>query len=660
MMDQHREAYRDEARELLAELEGALLELEQRPTDGELIGRIFRQLHTVKGSGAMFGFDEIASFTHEIETVYDRVREGALAVTPRLIGLTLQARDHIVAMLDANGPQDEAGREATLAGFRAFAAAPEDEVRPEPQRAVEAAEEEAIYHIRFRPPEDAFLRGVNLGALLAELRGMGTCTVVAAIDGIPELERLDPELCYLRWDIVLTTAQSEDAVRDVFIFVEDGAEISIERVKAEKKRPLGEILVDSGRAAQADVRAALAEQEHVATTLRKTDAGGASIRVAAEKIDGLMNVVGELVTVDARVTQLAASSGDPELLFVAEELERLTQKLRDSAMGMRMLPIGSSFGRLRRLVHDLGRELGKDVEMVTEGGETELDKTVIEQMNDVFVHVIRNAIDHGIEPAAQRIAAGKPVRGTIRISAVHSGVHVLLRVEDDGAGLDAERIYAKAVEKGLIAAGTELSEQEIYALVLQPGFSTADRVTEVSGRGVGMDVVYRVVSSLRGSVEISGRKGVGAAIALRLPLTLAIIDGLLVHVAGEHFVVPQANVIECMEAQRHEIDRGGRRTLVALRGELIPYVDLRRHFRLGGEMPPLVQVMIAEGQRGRFGIVVDRVIGDHQTVIKPLGRLYGGAGVFSGATILGDGSVVLVLDVERLRAEAAGEMGAAA
>jgi two-component system chemotaxis sensor kinase CheA len=687
-MDQHKLAYREEALEILAEMESTLLELESSPADPELIGKVFRQMHTIKGSGAMFGFDEIASFTHEVETVYDQVRSGHLAVTPELINLTLASRDHILNLLheEGKGPALAGGGVKILAGFHAMietgGAARRSASLPELGSRPSSAH---TFRIRFVPPPDLLRRGTNLFALFAELGSLGSCSLLAQLDRLPALESLDPECCYLSWDAVLTTDRGEDAIRDVFIFVEEGGTLAIEAIEPDEdgetprqrlgeilverqdvpprevekaiegRKRVGELLVEQGTVEKGRVQSALMEQEHVRQVREsaKRAESGAGIRVAAEKIDALANLVGELVTMQARLSQFAAASGDPELQFVAEEVERLTGQLRDSAMSIRMVPIGSSFGRFRRLVRDLSRELGKDVELAADGGETELDKTVMERLNDALVHIVRNAVDHGIEAREVRQSQGKPARGVVRLSASHSGAHVLIRVSDDGAGLDARRIRAKAVEKGLIGEGEDLSEKDLFALILRPGFSTAATVTDVSGRGVGMDVVAQAISALRGSIEIASGLGKGVTITLKLPLTLAIIDGLLTTVGGQYFVLPQANIIECVELSRQAAAQMHGKNLVIVRGELVPYLDLHVFFAASGERPEIAQVLIAETEAGRLGLVVDRVIGDYQTVIKPLGALYRGVTFVSGATLLGDGAVALILDPEKLASESA-------
>jgi two-component system chemotaxis sensor kinase CheA len=368
--------------------------------------------------------------------------------------------------------------------------------------------------------------------------------------------------------------------------------------------------------------------------------------VAAHKLDDLMDLVSQLVTAQARLSRTASVHDDPVLLSIAEEVERLTAELRDKTMSIRMLPIGTAFGKFRRLFRDLSKDLGKEIELITEGAETELDKTVIERLGDPLVHLIRNSLDHGIETPGVRVAAGKPRKGMVRLAAVHSGAHVLIEVSDDGAGMDREAIRAKAVEKGMIVENADLPDNELYSLIFAPGFSTARKVSSVSGRGVGLDVVKRAIEALRGTIEISSRKGAGTTITLKLPLTLAIIDGLLVRIGEQHFVLPLSFVKECVELAGN--GNGNGRHIANVRGELVPYIRLREQFGIEGERPAIEQIVITEASGSRTGFVVDHVIGDNQTVIKNLGKVYQNVEGLSGATILGDGSVALILDVPRL------------
>ncbi len=687
--DMHRAAFKEEAGELLGELEASLLTLEDQPEDQDIINRVFRAMHTIKGSGAMFGFDDIAAFTHEVETVFDKVRNGLFPVTKPLLDLTLAARDHIKHLLDvadAPGSGDEINQKqgrAILDRLRELspAAAPEPAsvpVAPPPGM----PRGTATYRIRFRPGPGFYATGNNPLHLLEDLEELGIVRSFPHTEGIPALEDIDPEACHVWWDIILGAQADQARVQDVFVFVEEDCGLSIDlidpgdgssgaaipkrlgeilvergdltpedlaQVLASQKR-LGALLAESGIVPRTRVEAALVEQEAV-RDIRKTREPAAaeiaaSIRVAADKLDGLVDLVGELVIVQAQIRQAVSDSGDVVLKSLSEHLERLSDDLRDSTLGIRMLPIGTTFNKYRRLVRDLSAELGKQIDLVTSGEETELDKTVIERLGDPLVHLLRNSIDHGVEPPEERLAAGKPPRGTVRLTAEHSGGAVIIRIVDDGRGLDARAIRVKAVERGLISPDAELSEKELYNLIFLPGFSTARAITSVSGRGVGMDVVKRGIESLRGAVEIDSEPGQGTVITVRLPLTLAIIDGLQVQTGREFFVAPLSIVEECVDLPRSDAADGDR--IVNLRGEIVPYIRLRDFFSIDGRPPDVEQVVVSSVEGSRVGIVVDRVIGEHQTVIKSLGRIYRDVEGLSGATIKGDGTMALILDVPGL------------
>jgi two-component system chemotaxis sensor kinase CheA len=423
----------------------------------------------------------------------------------------------------------------------------------------------------------------------------------------------------------------------------------MEKVLKNKKR-FGEILVESGLAAPSKVAAALVEQQQIREVQQKrqNNESAASIRVPSDKLDTLVNLVGELVTVQARLSQTASLRGDQHLAHIAEEVERLTSELRDSTLNIRMMPIGATFSKFRRLVRDLSQQLGKEVEILTEGANTELDKTVIERLNDPLVHIIRNSVDHGIESPEYRLAAGKPRHGTVCLTAEHSGDSVIITIKDDGAGLDKEAIRAKAIERNLITETAELSERELFALIFAAGFSTAQKITGISGRGVGMDVVKQSIEALRGFIEITSQKGKGTKITIKLPLTLAIIESLMVKIGEEYFVMPLSLVEECLELTLTDIEFAHGRNLANVRGTLIPYIPLRERFKLGNSNPGIQHVVVTEIAGERIGLLVDSVIGEHQTVIKSLGKMYRGVQGVSGATILGDGSVALILDVPQL------------
>ena len=685
------DTFRMEAEEHLSALEDSLLEMEQTPNDPELIALAFRAMHTIKGAGGMFGFNDLSGFTHHLETAFDKVRSGSYPVTPELISVMLDAKDHIAGMLESPEqtrvqlhvgqsllnrlhkiiPGDDASHNTP--------ASSEESVKPIPKKIAEAA-----FRIRFTPAANAFTDGFDVLPILSELHALGSCYVTTIDSQVPELKELEPESCLLCWDIILITEQSIDAINDTFIFVAEEWQISIEKVDSNlddveyfdyigeilvnrglitstqvsdilaAKPKTGELLQESGLVSRSDVDAALAEQKALRTVKeRKTQsAQDATVRVPAFRLDRLMNLVGELVIVQARMNQLAHSRNDEEMMSVSEDLDRLTIDLRDNTFSIRMLPIGSTFGRFRRLVRDLSRDLGKEIRLETEGAETELDKVVIDRLGDPLVHLIRNSIDHGIETPEQRAALGKERIGTIHLSAEHAESHVVIRIQDDGAGINTDRIREKAKERGLISADSQLSEDEILHLIFEPGFSTAQQISDVSGRGVGMDVVKRSIQDLGGQVSIRSDDGKGTTIKITLPMTLAIIEGLMVAVSDERYVLPLSAVEECIELQNGGKSERNDKRLVQIRGELVPYMRLREWFNLSGAIPAIEQVVITRMGEERFGFSVDEVIGQYQTVIKRLGKFYEGIAGIAGATILGDGSVAMILDTVGL-AEAA-------
>ncbi len=683
-MEQFAATFREEAADLLTDVETTLLALETSPDDPDLIARAFRALHTIKGSSAMFGFTDITTFAHALETTFDEVRKGNIAVTPALVSLALQGKDLIRSMLDGSGADTKeacaevihALREMDVAAQPPAPAAPRVSApRPPDPPAVAKT-----YRVAFQPQADLLKDGTNPLGLWTELLELGSGEVVATTDQIPPLHDLVPDACYVAWDAVLTTQKDEAALRDVFLFVEDRGALTITLADdgesdTEDDKKLGQILIERGSIRPEQLQAALAAQPRLGTILtvggtvapdqvaaalaeqrvtrqaRAERAAGApvdaaaSVRVAADKLDDLVDLVGELVIAQSRLTQVAASRDDLELVAIAEDVERLTADLRDNTLNLRMVPIGSTFNRFKRLVRDLSTELGKQIDLVTDGAETELDKTVIERLGDPLVHIIRNSCDHGIESPADREASGKPPTGTVRLAAYQSGPNVIIEIHDDGAGLDVEAIREKAIARGLMAADASLSEGELFQLVFLAGFSTAKSVSVVSGRGVGMDVVKRSIDALRGTVELKSKRGAGTTLRIKLPLTLAIIDGLLVSVGNGRYVLPMSLVEECVEISRAQVEEARGAHLVPVRGELVPYMRLREWFHEEGEQPLVEQIAIASTEGRRFGFAVDDVIGQHQTVIKTMGRMYGDTEGLAGATILGDGTVALIVDV---------------
>ncbi len=664
------ETFRQEAEEHLADIEDAVLDIEQNPDDKECINRLFRAVHTIKGSGAMFGFNDIAGFTHHLESVLDRVREGLVPVTGELINLILLARDQIKMMLDAGvcGVQaDNSICDSIAAELKKLM--PEEETPVDiPGTSGHIANEvkspadtgkkgSKTYKIRFEPNPDIISTGMEPAMILKELSDLGETRIEACTESIPLLEKLPSEKCFFSWDILLTTFHDNEDIKDVFIFVEEDSRISIRAVDEEpcpepEKPSIEELesidaVPESIDTVPKDMSLEAGDDEKKQTmSAEKQVLKPESIRVRSDKLDKLINLVGELVITQARLTQVFSDLDNEQAGAPVEEIERLTAELRDCALNMRMLPIRTIFGKFRRLVRDLSATLGKEIELVTEGGETELDKTVIERLNDPLVHLIRNSIDHGIQTPEVREQNGKPGQGTIRLAAAHRGAKVVITIDDDGMGINPDFIRSKAVEKGLISDSEEMGEAEIYALLFTPGFSTAKKVTNVSGRGVGMDVVKRDINALGGSIRISSGKNEGTSINLSMPLTLAIIDGLLVRVGEMRYVLPLEYVEECAELSDAHFEKARGRNVIQVREELIPFVRLRNMFKISGYLPDTEQIAVVQVEHLRAGIIVDEIIGNIQTVIKSLDRVYRNAEGISGATIMGDGSVSLIVDLQ--------------
>jgi two-component system, chemotaxis family, sensor kinase CheA len=695
MMNQFKETFKEEAYELLGNLEDLLMELEDNPDDPDSISAVFRAIHTIKGSASMFDFEGIASFTHVVESVLDGVREGTVQVSKELIDLTLLSRDHILAMLNAESDStpefdrissDIISKMKVLTGEKTEITAPVKTtvVPTEP----EDEESEKSFRVQFKPDENLFLSGTNPVLLLNELAEMGEFACICHNETIPEFNYFNPEVCYVSWDFYLTTKKAINEVKDVFIFLDSKSELDVSLISdwqnilnSEENRKIGEILVDKGlvQASQldeildsrkkigelliekgmvqaSDVKSALEEQK-ISNSIKQNQNTGstATIRVQSAKLDSLVDTVGELVTAQARLTQLAVQAKSSSMMSLAEQIERLTADLRDNTMSLRMVPIGTTFSRFKRLVRDLSSSLDKNIQLVTKGGDTELDKNVIEKLNDPLIHIIRNSIDHGIESAETRQKNGKDEMGTITLDAHYTGANVQLQIRDDGHGLNKDTILKKAIEREMVSPDAQLSDDEIFNLIFMPGFSTAQSVTSVSGRGVGMDVVRRQIDELNGFIHIKSEEGVGTEISLHLPFTLAIIEGLLVRINEEKYVFPLSMVQACMELSKEQRESHGQKRLIEYRDSVIPYIRLREMFTETSDIPEKEHLVVIQTETSVTGFVVDEVIGDHQTVIKNMGKLYKDIHYITGATILGDGNVALILDVNRISSLAKNE-----
>ncbi len=646
--------FRTEAAELLEQIEAGLLDLNVNLGDKDQVDAVFRGLHTLKGSGAMFGFEALAAFTHHCETAFDRVRKGEVPATQELVTAVLEAKDHMRALVETPSGDHSAMSEMLLANLRSAVDAAKN---PGSAPALKVVPGQTLFKIRFSLPQNAMANGTNPLPLLDELADLGECKIIADRSAIPSLDLLAPTDLYLTWEVELLTTQPRSAIDDVFIFVMDEMQLdvsSVEAPPAAKSAPVEAAAPAAAQAVTAEAPAARAAAPAPAAPApadNKANKAAENVRVPAEKLDELMDRVGELVIAQSRLSQLAGGSGDLQLRAVSEDVERLSGELRDTMMVLRMVPVAHLFSRFRRLVHDLAHETGKTIELVTEGESTEVDKSVIERLADPLVHLVRNSCDHGLETPEDRLAAGKPEAGHIFLTARQQAGEVIITIKDDGRGINKERVRAKAESSGLIQPNASLSDQELYQLIFQPGFSTAQTVTNLSGRGVGMDVVKRTIDALRGTINVASYPGEGSEISLAIPLTLAIIDGLLVRVGSGRYVIPLSAVEECLELSIEEDMRSRGRSFISLRDSLVPFLRLRDLFRTGTKPDPFQKVVVISTGSERVGLVVDQIIGDHQTVIKGMSKLHHDVATFSGATILGDGDVALILDVGHLVAE---------
>ena len=679
-LDNFKKKFIEEAVDLIDELEKAVLELEDNSNDLDIVQRIFRIMHTLKGNSSMFGFEQIDRFTHHMETIYDQVRSGEREVTQDTLDATLRSVDHLKNLLDEAGnesPQLMQEQETLMTQMDAIIEGrtpvkaetkktqPTDSRTEAPVNSQPSDTEKKnfeTFFIRYAPVTDIFNNGTNPLYQVDELQALGVAKIKVHFEKVPSLAEIEPSFCYTSWEIILATDKGKNAIDDVFIFVESDSDLDIQRLDEGNllENPTFVADLDNLWAKQAtpdleEIRKILPthevqQQQDVSTPVRQVASKNvaiSSIRVASEKLDELMNLVSELVTTQARLTLFAEENDLPGLTVISENVQKLSRQLRDIAFSIVLIPIENLITRFHRLVRDLSQGLHKDVRFITEGSDTELDKTIIEGLADPLMHILRNSLDHGIEDAATRKRAGKPAQGTVRLKAFYSGTNVMIQVSDDGAGIDPASVHQKAVEKGIIPADRKLSKRDTLDLVFMPGFSTAKKVTDVSGRGVGMDVVKRKISELRGEVELDSERGVGTTITIKLPLTLSIIDGLLVKVDETSYVIP-LSAVDKIYAVEHEKVINQFNDVVVLDGKQIPFFNLRKEFALPETTLAMEQVIVVHFEERKVGFVVDTVVGEYQAVLKPLGRHYKNQDMISGATILGDGTVALVMDTNRI------------
>ncbi|WED23407.1 chemotaxis protein CheA [Vibrio sp. JC009] len=703
-----------ESKELLEEMEASLLQLEENGAfaDDELINSVFRSIHTIKGSAGIFGFEHVVNLTHIAETILSQVRNSETRLDKSLIKLFLSCRD-ITDELVLNASEDRepdcilldksqnliealTAYQPDISGAPSSSSTQDSAQDKEEQPDKSSNTKEAQWYISFRPRPHVFLDGIDPLSCIRYLNKLGRIKHLDVIqDQLAGTSDFDPELCYLGFEIAFIGNVSRQELIDVFEFIQSDADITIippdssvqdyiSLIKRlpDNKQKVGQILVDAGALTRKELESGLALQNELKETQGKppligsmlSESGSVSpeviqaaiekqtikagktiqkvqtLRIENDKLDTLIDQVGEMVITGARTNLLARETGSEPLIEAMELLGRLVENIRDSSLKLRMVKIGNTFNTFRRVVRDIAEGMEKKVILNTKGDETELDKTFLEKISDPLMHIVRNAIDHGIETPEERIKKGKPESGAIVLNSYHDSGSVVIEVSDDGRGIDKTRVLEKALEKGLISEQARLSDREIYALMFEPGFSTAEQVTNISGRGVGLDVVKRNIESLRGEIEIDSEPNQGSTIRIRLPLTLSIIDGFMFEVGGEMYVIPLDTVVECIGL--HDVTqechvRGSH--YINLRGEALPFIRLRElfdcHNKQGNDSETLV---ILQSGKLRAGIVVDTLKGELQTVIKPLGQVFRQLKCFSGATILGNSDVAMILDVPAL------------
>lgn len=722
-MEAAKQGFQVEAEELLEEMEEALLHLENEPRDMDSVNAVFRAAHTIKGTAGVFGFDDVVSFTHVAESMLDMIRDDDLGITNEIIAVLLKSGDHMADLVNYVVETDEPMPEellktsaeliTILEGFMGKSEELEGD-SSDTGKSIESQENVAAsvernegvtasndnWHISLRFGLEVMKGGMDPQSFIRYLQRIGTIvSITTLVDSVPNISDIDPESCYLGFEIGFNSEESKEAIESVFDFVREDCQIRIlppnsliseyiehiqqlpeedsmlgeilvnSKVLTQKElqnvlnvqkaiaengndQPLGEILIDAGVVDKNVVSAAVEKQQSV-RRIKKGESQ--SVRVDAVKLDALINLVGELVIANSSSFLLAERSENPELMEANSITARLVEEIRDSALRLRMVQIGATFNKFQRVVRDVSSDLGKDIELTIVGAETELDKTVVEKIGDPLMHLVRNSMDHGIESPEERQQNGKSAQGNLGLSAYHDSGSIVIEVTDDGKGLDKDKLIKKALEKGLIKENQVLTDQEAYRLIFEAGLSTAKEVTNISGRGVGMDVVRRNIESLRGTIDVESEIGVGTIIRIRLPLTLAIIDGFLVGVEKASYVVPLDMVIECVELTEKDKTESMENNYIHLRGEVLPFIRLRDMFGHNTASIERENIVVVQYAGKKAGIVVDELLGEFQTVIKPLGKIFSQLSGISGSTILGSGDVAVILDVAALVNRAANQ-----
>ncbi len=698
-------AFISEAAEQTDNIEQLLLQLEENPGDKELLDSLFRSAHTVKGSAGIFGLGKVVEFTHHVETLLDRMRDGDIALTAKLNTLLLQCNDQIKFLVaSASDPGADTAQSAQeradlvtqlqAATHGAKAAPAAKAAAPSVASPAPAPEGPTRWKIVAKFGPELYRNGMDPLSIVRYLGGMGeVISIQCDTEKVPPLVNVNPESCFLGFEMALESKAPRDEIEGAFSFVMDDCELQVTATestqqaltrKIDELSPtprLGDMLVSVGALSQESLTDVVKSQEQAKSTpdgaapklgdLLESKAGvapevvaaalgkqqkirdnasgeeGRYIRVQADRLDAVINLLGELVIAGAGTSLLASESHNGALVEAAQHMNRLIEEIRNGTLGLRMVPVGETFSRFRRVVRDTAGNLGKEVNFEIVGGEAELDKSMVEKIADPLMHLVRNSLDHGLETPQERLAAGKSRAGHLTLSAQHETGAILIRIEDDGRGINRERVLQRAWERGLVEPGVVPSNDAIHMLIFEAGFSTAEQVTNLSGRGVGMDVVRRNIEALRGSIRLNSTPGVGLQVDIRLPLTLAIIDGFMVGLGESKFVLPLESVVEVISSESSYEDDHGRR-IMELRGTVLPVINLRELYGSMGVAPARPSVVVIQSMHGRYGIEIDSLLGQHQTVIKPLGRLFKTLRGISGSSILGSGEVALILDVNSL------------
>ena len=709
-----------EAQEHLESMEAVLLQIDEGECNDEMLNDIFRSAHTIKGSAGIFGLDHIVSFTHVVENVLDRARDDEITLEPDLINILFKCRDHMENLVSFSLDDFQNETELQQTGKSLLVSlspwtnenlnnSTTEDISTEQNQPSTSSQnyidDDKCWHISLRLSNDCLKNGMDPLSFIKFLSSLGEIKHIECLtDNFPDLAEFDPENLYLAYEIALQSDADLATIENTFMFVQDDSDIVIlppdtkidDYIKLIENLPesnerLGEILVRCGALTQNSLEQSLTKQnqstqdsEHddkqllgevltqqstvsekivnAALNKQKQNQNAASeskqIRVDSDRLDHLINLIGELLINQQRIDLLAKKVGEPSLIEAVDDFEGFTEEIRDAALSLRMVPIGGTFQKFKRLVRDTAQELGKEVELIIEGADTELDRLMVEKLADPLTHIVRNAMDHGLESIEKRQAAGKPTKGQLKLAAYHDAGHIVIAISDDGNGIDKERVREKAIDKGIINSETVMTDNELFHLIFHPGFSTAQEVTSLSGRGVGMDVVKRNVEALQGNIEISSETGQGSTFKIRLPLTLAIIDGFHVESHNTHFIIPQATIIECIDLDAH-IDIEGRHC-INLRGDMIPYLNMEEIFNLASSMKQetekdneskkrhSTELVIVQFGGEMAGIAVDKLNGEIQTVVKPLGPIFKALKGIGGSSLLGNGDIAFILDVPQL------------